>query len=462
MTRSLALVFALTLLAGCADSGEDYDPGEAYPGGDTTLSFVFSTSQAYTFPARNLSSERRPSFFTGNAFFNQAWVTAPSTTTGRDGVGPIFNAASCSDCHFRDGRSAPPDESGSVFTEVLIRLSVPGSDEHGGPLFDPVYGGQLQTLAIEGVNPEARTLIHWDAVPGTYADGTPYELRRPRFEFEEWGYGAPPAEMLYGPRVAPAMIGLGLLEAISPETLLALADPDDLDEDGISGEINYVWDPETEAMSIGRFGWKAEQPTVLHQSAGAFAGDMGITNRLHTDENCTPTQESCVAAPSGGEPEIDDETLDKVVLYARTLAVPPRRGLDEPEVRQGRALFGDFGCTSCHHPRLETGELEGLPEVSNQTIRPYTDMLVHDMGPELSDERPIHNASGSEWRTAPLWGIGYLQNVNGHTSLLHDGRARGFAEAILWHGGEAEAAREAFRAASAEERAALERFLRSL
>lgn len=460
MPRTYLLVLAL--LVACAGDPAPEDPGAAFPGGDTTLRLLVSPNLAFTFPASNLSSERRAGFFSGNAFFNQAWVTAPATTTARDGLGPTFNATSCSDCHFKDGRSAPPDESGAAFTEVLLRLSVPGTDEHGGPLPDPVYGGQLQTRAIAGVMPEGRTLVHWEPVAGTYADGTPYELRRPRFEIADLAYGPASPDLLVGPRVANHMVGLGLLEAISAETLESLADPDDRDGDGISGEIAHVWDALAGEMAIGRFGWKAEQPTVLHQSAGAFVGDMGITSWLHEAENCPTAQESCVAAPSGGEPEADDETLERVVFYARTLAVPPRRGLGESEVTRGRTLFGDYGCTSCHQPLLTTGTLAGFPELSHQDIRPYTDMLLHDMGPELSDERPIFSASGSEWRTAPLWGTGYFEDVNGHQSLLHDGRARGFAEAILWHGGEAEASREAFRAASADERQALVRFLESL
>ena len=257
------------------------------------------------------------------------------------------------------------------------------------------------------------------------------------------------------------MIGLGLLEALPEARLEALADPDDEDGDGISGRINRVYDHERGETAVGRFGWKAEQPTVLQQTAGALLGDMGISSRLFREQNCTAAQTACLAAKDGGEPEIEDAILDKLVLYARTLAVPARRGADGEEVLRGKLLFGEAGCDSCHTPRHETGE-GALPELSDQTIWPYTDLLLHDMGDALSDERPSFAAEGREWRTPPLWGLGLVRAVNGHQFLLHDGRARGFAEAILWHGGEGEAAAEAFGAMPAEDRAALLAFLESL
>ncbi|MEM9066904.1 MAG: di-heme oxidoredictase family protein [Myxococcota bacterium] len=457
MTRVSA---CLALLVACG-SDPQLEPGEERPGGDTTLLLLVSGSQAYTFPSSNLSSERRGPFFTGNAFFGQAWVTAPSTTTARDGLGPTFNGAACSTCHFRDGRGTPPEDNATL-TSVLIRLSIPGVDEHGGPLPDPAYGGQFQPFGVREVPGEGRVFVRWTEEAGAYEDGTPYSLRRPEYVFEDLSFGPLSSEIQFSPRVAPHMIGLGLLEAIPAARLEELADPDDADGDAISGEIQRVWDPEAGAMAIGRFGWKSEQPTVRHQTAGAFFGDLGITSSLHPVENCPPGQDDCAAAPNGGAPEIDDELLEKVSFYSRTLAPPFRPRALESEVLRGRSVFRRLSCDGCHVANHQTGTLEGFPELSDQSIWPYTDLLLHDMGPDLADARPVFEADGQEWRTPPLWGLGYLESVNGHQNLLHDGRARGFAEAILWHGGEAEEAREAFRALSEADRARLIAFLESL
>jgi CxxC motif-containing protein (DUF1111 family) len=271
-----------------------------------------------------------------------------------------------------------------------------------------------------------------------------------------------PIAMLMSYRQAPALIGLGLLEAVPEETLRALADPDDADGDGISGRANRVWDLKSGAVRLGRFGWKANQAGIEQQTSGAFLGDIGITSPLHPANNCPPAQTTCAAQVDGGEPEADQETIDQVTYYGRLLAVPARRDAQDGEVLRGKELFADAGCASCHTPKFVTGELDGLPEVSNQTIFPYTDMLLHDMGEELADHRPDFLATGREWRTPPLWGLGLIRVVNDHTNFLHDGRARDVSEAILWHGGEATDAREAYRSMDARERAALLRFVESL
>ena len=276
------------------------------------------------------------------------------------------------------------------------------------------------------------------------------------------GYGPLGDDILMSPRVAPQMIGLGLLQSVPDETLLALADPDDKDGDGISGRVNMVWNQETQQPAIGRFGWKANQPSLHQQNAGAALGDIGLTTTVNAHENCTAAQQGCTDAINGGTPEIPDEFLAKLTLYTMTIAVPQQRNADAPEVKQGEALFRDFGCASCHMPSLKTGENAEFPQVSNQTFHAFTDLLLHDMGEGLADNRPDFEATGREWRTPPLWGLGLVPVVNGHDNLLHDGRARGFAEAILWHGGEAEAAKEAFRTAPKDERAALVAFLKSL
>lgn len=453
---ALASVLAL----GCepAPASLGYEPGEELSGGDTT---VFDTTrEAYAFSARNLSAEERGDFAVGNNFFGDNWVIAPASTSARDGLGPTFNALSCGSCHFKDGRGEPPSGDAEMLSS-LMRLSIPGMDEHGGPLADPTYGGQLQPRSIPGVPAEGRTRVTWIERAGAYLDAEPYSLREPRVEISDLAFGPFADGIMFSMRVAPAVYGLGLLEAIAEEDVLALADPDDLDGDGISGRPNYVWDVARGAARLGRFGWKANQPSLRQQTAGAFRGDIGITTSLFPEQNCPSPQPECGAAFADGEAEASDRILDFVVFYGRTLAVPARRDAQDPEVLRGKALFGAAGCASCHVPRFETGESD-IPALARQTIRPYTDLLLHDMGPELADERPDYLATGREWRTPPLWGIGLLQTVNRHSYLMHDGRARGLAEAILWHGGEGEASREAFRAMDTSERAALLRFLESL
>ncbi|MGN6103873.1 MAG: di-heme oxidoreductase family protein [Kofleriaceae bacterium] len=452
----------LILLTGaCGDDGSDgYEPGEELAGGETT---VFEQGRsAFSLAARNLKGARRDRFFVGNSLFNRSWVTAPSSTTGLDGLGPTFNASSCSACHFKDGRGAPPGAPDEPFLGLLLRLSIPGQDAHGGPLDEPSYGGQLNHRAILGVPAEGTATVAYDEVPGAFGDGTPYSLRRPRYQLSELAFGPLDPSAMISPRVAPVMAGLGLLEAIDEAAVRARADEDDADGDGISGRTNQVWDPVTGAAALGRFGWKANQPGLVQQNAGAFLGDIGITSPLAPLDNCPPAQVACAAAQNGGSPEIDRDKLDDVTYYSRLLAVPARRDVRDPEVLRGKALFHEAGCASCHVPRHVTGALDGFPELSGQTIYPYTDLLLHDLGDELADGRPDFLANGREWRTPPLWGMGLVRVVNGHDLLLHDGRARGASEAVLWHGGEAEAAREAYRMMEASDRAALVRFLESL
>ncbi|MEY4546894.1 MAG: hypothetical protein RL685_3089 [Pseudomonadota bacterium] len=453
-------ISALTWTPGCGSPQRaEAEPGEELSGGETT---VFDAGQrAYSLSARNLRDARRDPFFVGNSMFNRAWVTAPSSTSGQDGLGPTFNANSCSACHFKDGRGAPPTGS-EAFLGLLVRLSIPGEDEQGGPLGDPNYGGQFNHRAILGVPAEGSSSVSYTEQPGQFDDGTPYSLRQPTYELTELAFGPFAPGIMISPRTAPFMIGLGLLEAVPEETLLAQEDELDADGDGISGRANRVWDPKSQSVALGRFGWKANQPGLEQQNAGAFLGDLGITSPLGLEENCPPAQTACRAALNGGQPEIDQDKIDAVTYYSRLLAVPGRRAVADPEVLRGKALFLEAGCGSCHLPRLQTGVLEGFPEVSGQNIRPYTDLLLHDMGEALADQRPDNLATGSEWRTPPLWGIGLVSVVNDHTNFLHDGRARDLGEAILWHGGEGAAARQAFVGMSAGDRAALLRFVEDL
>lgn len=441
--------------------------GELTPEHDEQLSggpgTVFATSQqAFSLPLPGLSPEQETRFFVGNSFFNRNWVIAPSSTAARDGLGPLFNARSCSACHLRDGRGQPPATPDEPLIALLLRLSIPGQDRHQGVVPEPRYGDQLQGFAVPGVPPEGRVVITYAENPGTFADGEAYSLRQPTYTPTDLGYGTLHPETRLSPRVAPFIMGLGLLEAVPADTLLALADPEDRDGDGISGRPNLVWDVSTQQLVLGRFGWKANQPGVAQQTAAAFLGDIGITSTLFPDENCPVAQAACRAAPHGSQPELAADILHSVVFYASTLAVPARRQWDDPQVLRGKQLFMQAQCAGCHTPTLRTGVMAELPWLSHQVIRPYTDLLLHDMGAGLADGRNDFAATGQEWRTPPLWGIGLIHTVNGHTTFLHDGRARNLSEAILWHGGEAEAAREAFRTMPHPDRQALIRFLESL
>ncbi|MCA0433425.1 MAG: c-type cytochrome [Proteobacteria bacterium] len=428
-------------------------------GGGTTRPLV--ANNAFTFLAPNAPREHQRPFSFGNRIFNTNWVMAPGSVQAFDGLGPMFNRVSCSGCHTKDGRGAPNADGMGPMDSMLLRISVPGQGAHGGPNPVPGYGDQLSERALPGIAPEGTLEITYEELPGTYGDGAAYSLRKPSYTVRDPGYGLMPADMMMSPRVAPHVIGLGLLEAVPEDILLALADPDDADGDGISGRVNRVWNTATNAPAIGRFGWKAGQPDLLNQNTGAAVGDIGLTTTVHPDENCAQGQVLCVAAKTGGSPEIKPDFIEKLTLYTQTLAVPAQRGAGKPEVKRGAEVFRAAGCAACHMPTLKTAAA-ALPELSNQTFHPYTDLLLHDMGEGLADNRPEFLATGNEWRTPPLWGLGLVPMVNGHDTLLHDGRARGFAEAILWHGGEGEKAKEAFRTAPKADRDALVAFLNSL
>ncbi len=466
-SAALGLLCASSLsvsLAACsgaeAEATSSLEPGEWLPGGDATNTLL-GGENAFTLPAGNIIPEHEPKFYSGNSFFNQAWVQAPSSTAARDGLGPLFNARSCAACHFKDGRGRPPLTDDEEFLGMLLRLSVPGDEPHGAVTPEPNYGGQLQPFAVAGVPAEGRPKVSYSERVGAYADGEAFTLLEPSYSVTALAYGDFAANVRISPRVAPAIIGLGLLEAVPRARLEELADPEDQDGDGISGRVNWVWDAEAGELAIGRMGWKAEQPSVRLQSAGAFQGDIGMTTSIFPSQDCAPAQADCLAAPTGGEPEFDDSLLHRMEIYGRLVAVPARTRYADADILRGKALFSQAGCASCHTPSHVTGDSD-LPELVGQTIWPYTDMLLHDMGAGLSDDRPVFAASGAEWRTPPLWGIGRLEAVNGHTRLLHDGRARGVAEAILWHAGEAEPSASTFKALSRADRDLLIAFVEAL
>lgn len=436
-------------------------------GGDTSVKK--DGANAFSLPAGNLPMTKRLDFSVGNSFFRNPWVQAPASTDARDGLGPLFNTNGCQNCHIKDGRGHPPEENDLHAVSMLVRLSIPAMTAEqkkayikDGVIPEPTYGGQLQDFAQQDQKPEGTINIRYEDVPVKFADGTTVTLRKPILTITDLGYGDMHPDTQMSARVAPPMIGLGLLESIPDETLLKWSDEHDKDGDGISGKTNLVWDVQANDFAIGRFGWKAGQPNLMQQNAAAFNGDVGLTSNLFPNENCTSNQTICDDLPNGGSPEVSDNILDFVEFYSQHLAVPIRRNVKDPQVKLGQELFAKTGCDSCHKTDVKTGAREGLPALSNQTIHPYTDMLLHDMGPGLADNRPEYLANGQEWRTAPLWGIGYTKEVNDHTYFLHDGRARNLMEAVLWHGGEAEMAKQNVLKLSKQERDALIAFLNSL
>lgn len=472
--RDRARVAAITAPATEFTAAESFERMSA----GAATSSATPNRDAFSHPLANLTFEGEEDFKLGNALFRKQWVTSPSSTQASDGLGPLYNARACQNCHLKDGRGRPPEIAAEPAVSMFLRLSVPPRSAEDRRALEaktllstpePTYGGQLQNFAVPGMPGEGRMVIAYEEIPVTLGGGEAAFLRKPAYSIADLGYGPIADDVMLSPRIAPQMIGVGLIEAIHPGDVLAGADPDDADGDGISGKPSMVRDPETGALTLGRFGWKASVATVKAQSAAAFSGDIGISTPLVTDSfgECTAAQTTCREAPSGvqarlGPVEAPDPILNLVAFYSRNLAPPARRDVDDPGVLAGKARFYDFGCVSCHRPKYVTRRDAPQPEHRFQLIWPYTDLLLHDMGEGLADSRPVGDASGREWRTAPLWGIGLTETVSGHTYFLHDGRARNLLEAILWHGGEAEAARERVVEATPEERRALIRFLESL
>lgn len=430
------------------------DPDDARSAGELTVED--STSAAYSLPAPNLSLESVRRHLAGDIAFEAQFVTAPAPVN--PGLGPLFNNISCVGCHKGDGGGRAPEEGGAS-NSFFLRLSLPGSAANGGPLPAPGFGLQLQDQAIFGARPEARVRTRYTTVTGHFADGTVYTLRRPDHEIYD-AYTPLPDGLLRSPRLSPPVYGTGLLELVPESAILRLADAFDRDGDGISGRPNYGWDREAQALKLGRFGWKAATPTLKQQIAEAYQQDMGITNSWFPDESSLGQPQQALNRSAGID--LPEAVLLDAVHYVRTLGVPARRRIEDGTVRRGVELFRGAQCASCHVPTWRTGSSPDAPELANQLIHPYTDLLVHDMGEDLADGRPDFGADGREWRTPPLWGIGLRETVQGFTHLLHDGRARSVQEAILWHGGEAEAAKEAFRRMSKADRDALLAFVNSL
>ncbi|MBA4715848.1 MAG: thiol oxidoreductase [Verrucomicrobiales bacterium] len=432
------------------------EPGVELSGGSTT---VFNAGpNAFGMPLANISRLNRRAHVVGNSFFNKNWVFSPSSTTARDGLGPLFHARSCSSCHVKDGRGAPTNNS-STSVGLLFRLGVPGKSSG-----DPVLGVQLATKAAPGIEPEGTVNVRYEEKEVGFDNLKTASLRKPKYELiANDHYGKPHAEIQFGPRIAQQLVGVGLLEAVTDKTILANADPNDEDEDGISGKPNFIYNPESKKRELGRFGWKANEANLRTQTASAFLRDMGITSPIHPIEDFTkPQKEKINVTLIANPPDIDDSKFERVVTYLRTLAPPAQRNANDPSVKRGDILFNKIGCSNCHIPTLRTGSITAIDELKNQSIKPYTDLLLHDMGEGLADGLKDSLASGSEWRTPPLWGIGLTKTVNGNTFFLHDGRARSIEEAILWHGGEGSESRKNYSSLSFDEKNDLLNFINSL
>ena len=466
------------LLAPIAVNAQTIDD-PALPGGETSWTGATGRN-AFMHQSANMSFERRLDFKLGEALFQRLWVTAPTRTKAADGLGPLFNSRACSGCHIRNGRGHPVDENDNEAgaTSMLLRLSIPPQttaqlrDHLEGKLAtipDPVYGGQFQDFSIPGIQAEGRVKVTYTKTDVLLAGGETVTLRNPTYEMTDLAYGPLQPDIMVSPRLAPPMIGLGLLEAIPDSTLMAAIDPQDEDGDGISGRFNQVWDITKSEMAIGRFGWKAGMPTLDQQNQNAFQFDIGLSTPLYPNASgdCTTAQTDCITAPDGNDDEFEGLEVhsvmtDLVLYYARNIAPPARANANDANVLAGEKIFAAVGCASCHTPRYALPERADMPEQSGQVIWPYTDLLLHDMGHDLADHRPEAQASGTEWRTPPLWGIGRAQEIDPRARFLHDGRARTILEAILWHGGEAKSARDAVTRMPPSERSQLLAFLKSL
>ncbi len=334
------------------------------------------------------------------------------------------------------------------------------------------YGDQFQNRSLDGRNvdlayagaavpAEAELYLDWEERTVSFADGETVVLRKPRLRIENLAFGSLGAEIMTSLRIAQPMVGMGFLEAVPEQTLLAVARRQKAQ--GFDGRPNYVWDAVNNRTTLGRFGWKANQPSLKQQTAAAALGDMGVASPLFPEQNCPPVQEICARHLPGNVPEIIGHEIETVEIWLRGLAVPARRNMADPEVRRGEKLFAEAQCAACHVPEMKTAEtFPPLPQLANQTFRAYTDLLLHDMGEDLADGRPDFKAGPRDWRTPPLWGLGLSQTVSGSTAMLHDGRARNVTEAVLWHGGEAEVSRDAFRNLTKAEREALVRFVEAI
>ncbi|QRG04865.1 thiol oxidoreductase [Xanthobacter dioxanivorans] len=385
----------------------------------------------------------------GKSLFKRPWVPAPASTRAADGLGPLFDARSCASCHPRDGRAPATVENGTAGRGFVLMIARP--DGSG----DPVYGRRFQIDAVPGIPAEGMIGISDTARP----DGR--MARKPHAEGLAYGPIDPASGVSL--RVAPDLKGRGALARVPDAALIAIEQEQAKGKDGVSGRARRITRADGTTV-LGRFGWKASQPDLARQSAEAFFLDLGLSNPYHPEPwgDCTPAQTACRDAPHGTANrtegtaddalEIGRPLLDRVVAYVASLPAPAPEPLASKTRRPGAHLFAATGCAACHRPSLPTTDGAGA--------RMFTDLLLHDMGPDLGDTMPEPGAGASEWRTAPLAGLSAALAEG--TGLLHDGRARSIEEAVAWHGGEAATAARRFGALSDPDKAALVRYLSGL
>jgi len=458
--KKLYIIIAIGFFVGSfsmchkADVFPDNGYDERLSGGAATVFDV--SSKAFTNMIEGLDGRNAIVHEMGDAAFERTFVAPPSPVF--TGLGPIFNNISCVNCHRNDGEGIPT--AGFSNSGLLMRISQPGTDTHGGPLAIPGFGAQIQDQSVFGAKPEANIDISYTDVQVTYPDGSVTVLRKPTYTLKNPYIPLTTGYML-SPRLAPPLVGMGLLEKVTESTILSFVDADDKNDDGITGKANYVYNPYTKQTEIGRFGLKANTSTLAVQIATAYQQDMGVTSYVQTEESAFG-QEQLNIVTGDVQPELPDTILNHVIFYVKTLAVPARRNVTDENIKQGALLFNQVNCSGCHRPTMQTGVDITLSQISSQRIHPYTDLLLHDMGDGLADSRPDYLATGREWRTQPLWGIGLLQKTTGTPYYLHDGRARTAEEAILWHDGEAKKSKEQFMQLSKAERDKVLNFLQSL
>ena len=491
----LALLSISALLNACSEqtntpnqmTAPAFQKSEWLPGGDTTVTPI--TSVRFDTPANNLTMDEKVTFHSGKALAQQPWIKAPTITDSRDGLGPIYNARTCMACHVNGGKGSVPSNNKQELFSTLVRLSIKSNDsaqhkallQTAGLIPHPVYGDQLQTQSTSlphqlrhvpsakslkhDVAPEAYAFLNWQEKIVSYPDGRKIKLRQPSVNLQSLGYGKIEHDTQIALRTAPSIHGMGLIELIPQIQINKLADKHDENQDGISGKVNQAWNIETHKTEPGRFGLKANKPTLTMTIAGAFANDLGISNPLFKTQPCTQKQVSCVQSPNGNNKqghELNAEQLALTVNFNRNLAPVKARNLENKNTQKGRTIFYETGCQNCHNPSFTTSESQSHPHLANQKIWPYSDFLLHDLGEALSDNRPDFDANGQEWRTPPLWGIGVQSKVNGSHALLHDGRANTIEEAILWHGGEAQKSKQSFMHLDKDQRDLLILFVNSI
>jgi CxxC motif-containing protein (DUF1111 family) len=394
---------------------------------------------------RKLSEAELARFGLGMAVFNTHFVIAGTPDAGRlDGVGPLFNSSSCDACHNNGARGRGPTGDGPAPESLVIQLTAAGARNRLDPEGDPVYGRVFNPIALDGVPPEGEVVIHFVSRQGHYPDGSTWSLRVPHYELTQLHYGPLAEGTIIKPRLAPALFGAGLLDAVKPE----------------DGEERPA-DTDADPPGTGRFGWQATAASVRDQTARAFAREMGLTSADIPSDDCTPTETACLQQPNGGSPEVSADLFNAVSSFQHWLAVPASP-TPHPDAAHGDQTFAELGCVACHRPHwpVTLTDAGGTPYAA--TITPYTDLRLHNLGPGLADETITGKKILSRWRTAPLWGLGYRMSLERFPTFLHDGRARSAEEAILWHDGAAAGAREKFEHLTADRRKAFLRWLETL